>query len=103
MKPIKTGLGISVISSLVYIVYLLIFYNVIEPEFFTNMVKVQERMILENYPNLNDEQLEAAKNNAAMFANTGVNLAMTLIMSLFFGLIISLIAGLIMKKSEDDI
>ena len=66
------------------------------------MIKVQEQMILESYPNLTDEQLEGAKKNAAMFANTGVNLTMTIIVSLFFGLIISLIAGLVMKKSEED-
>ena len=102
-EAIKTGLGITLISTLLYIVYLLIFYNFIEPDFFTNMIKVQEQTILESYPNLTDEQLEGAKSNAAMFANTGVNIAMTLIMSLFFGLIISLIAGLVMKKSEGDV
>ena len=75
----------------------------IEPDFFTNMIKVQEQMILENYPTLTDEQLEGAKKNAAMFANPGVNLTMTIIVSLFFGLIISLIAGLVMKKSEEDV
>ena len=101
-EAIKTGLGISLISAIVYIIYLVIFYNMIEPEFFANMIKVQEQVILEKYPNLTDEQLEAAKKNAAMFANTGANLTMTIIVSLFFGLIISLIAGLVMKKSKDD-
>ena len=90
------------ISALIYVVYLMIFYNFIEPDYFTNMTQVQEQMILENYPNLNDEQVEAAKKNAAMFANTGVNLTITIIVSLFFGLIISLIAGLVMKKTAED-
>jgi len=101
-EAIKTGLGISLISAIIYVVYLLIFYYMIEPDFFTNMIKVQEQMILESYPNLTDEQLEGAKKNAAMFASPGVNLTMTIIVSLFFGLIISLIAGLVMKKSEED-
>ncbi len=102
-EAIKTGLGISLVSALIYIVYLLIFYNFIEPDFFKNMTQFQEQMIIENYPNLTDEQLEAAKKNAAMFANTGVNLTITIIVSLFFGLIISLISGLVMKKSKEDI
>ena len=102
-EAIKTGLGISLISALIYVAYLLIFYNFIEPDFFKNMTQVQEQMILENYPNLTDEQLEGAKKNAAMFANTGVNLTITIIVSLFFGLIISLIAGLVMKKSKEDV
>lgn len=100
-EAIKVGLGISLISALVYIVYLVIFYNFIEPDFFDNMVKVQEQIIMEKYPNMSDEQLEGAKKGAAMFANTGANLTLTLIFSLFFGLIISLIAGLVMKKTDE--
>src|SRR5210317_1848031 len=46
-EAIKTGLGISLISALIYIVYLFIFYNMIEPDYFINMVKVQEQMIIE--------------------------------------------------------
>jgi FlaA1/EpsC-like NDP-sugar epimerase len=100
-EAIKTGLGISLISALIYIVYLFIFYNMIEPDYFINMVKVQEQMIIERYPNLTDEQMEGAIKNAGMFANTGANLTLTMIVSLFFGLIISLIAGLVMKKTEE--
>ena len=101
-EAIKAGLGISLISALIYCAYLLIFYNFIEPEFFDNMMKVQEQTIIEKYPNMSDEQLEGAKKGAAAFANTGVNLGMTIFMSLFFGLIISLIAGLVMKKTNED-
>ncbi|MEL4455858.1 DUF4199 domain-containing protein [Lutimonas vermicola] len=100
-EAIKTGLGISLISALIYIVYLFIFYNMIEPDYFINMAKVQEQMIIERYPNLTDEQMEGAIKNAGMFANTGANLTLTMIISLFFGLIISLIAGLVMKKTEE--
>lgn len=98
---IKTGLGISLISSIIYMVYLLIFYNVIEPQFFDNMLEFQEQAILERYPNFSDEQLEQAKKGSAMFANAGVNLTLTIIFSLFIGLIISLLAGLVMRKSDD--
>jgi hypothetical protein len=98
---IKTGLGISLISSIIYMVYLLIFYNVIEPQFFDNMLEFQEQAILERYPNFSDEQLEQAKKGSAMFANAGANLTLTIIFSLFIGLIISLLAGLVMRKSDD--
>ena len=99
---IKTGLGISLISAIVYIIYLLLFYNMIEPEYFNNMLKFQEQMIIEKYPNLTDEELEGAIKGSAMFANTGANVTMTIIFSLFIGLIISLIGGLIMRKSDED-
>lgn len=101
-EAIKTGLGISAVSAVIVCIYLLLFYNFIEPEYFDNMILVQERTILEKYPNMSDEQLEGAKKGAAAFANTGVNLSLTIFMSLFFGLIISLITGLIMKQTNED-
>ena len=101
-EAIKIGLGISLVSVLIYCVYLFIFYSFIEPEYFDNMLKVQEQVMLEKYPNMSDEQLEAAKKGAAAFASTGVNIGMTIFMSLFFGLIISLITGLIMKKTNEE-
>ncbi|MCP4882289.1 MAG: DUF4199 domain-containing protein [Flavobacteriales bacterium] len=101
-ESIKTGLGITLISALIYIVYLYVFYNMIEPDYFDNMLKVQEQVMLERFPNFSDEQLEAAKKSSSMFMNTGANLTVTIIVSLFFGLIISLIAGLVMRKSEED-
>jgi hypothetical protein len=101
-QAIKTGLGIALISALVYAAYLIIFFNFIETSYFENMAAVQEQTIAEKYPNLTDEQMEAAVKNAAMFNNTGANITMSLIFSLFFGLIISLIGGLVMKKADEE-
>lgn len=98
---IKVGLGISLISAIVYSLYLAVFVNMIEPAYFENLAQVQEQAMLERYPNMTDEQMEAALNNAKMFNSTGAVVTMTLIVSLFFGLILSLVAGLIMRKSED--
>ncbi|MGA9271142.1 MAG: DUF4199 domain-containing protein [Lutimonas sp.] len=97
---IKTGLGIALISSIIYSLYLVIFQHVIEPSYFENLALLQEQTILEQNPQMTDEQLEQAKGFAAMFNNSGVNVAITIVFSLFLGLIISFFAGLIMKKSE---
>ncbi|MDV7187327.1 DUF4199 domain-containing protein [Lutibacter sp. TH_r2] len=101
-EALKTGLGIALISSIIYVIYLFIFTSYIEPEFYLNMAKVQEATILEQYPNMSDEQLETSKEMASKFIGPGVTTAFTLAGSLFFGFIISLIAGLIMKKSEEE-
>ena len=101
-EAIKTGLGIALISAIVYSIYLVLFVNVIEPEFFARIAQIQEQTIIDNYPELSDEQLESAIGNAAMFNSIGVHVTMTLIFSLFFGLIISLIGGLVMKKEENE-
>jgi hypothetical protein len=101
-QAIKTGLGIALISGLVYAVYLVVFFNFIETSYFDNMAAVQEQTIAEKYPNLTDEQMEGAIKNASMFNTTGANVTMSLIFSLFFGLIISLIGGLIMKRTDEE-
>jgi len=97
---IKTGLGIALISSIIYSIYLVIFQHLIEPSYFDNLALLQEQTIIEQNPNMTDEQLEQAKGFAAMFNSSGVNVAITIIFSLFMGLIISFFSGLVMKKSE---
>ena len=98
---LKTGLGIALISGIVFIVYFFVFVNYIEPDYFANALKVAEATILETYPNWSDEQIEAAMTMSKKMSGIGMTAAMVMVMSLFFGFIISLIAGLIMKKSEE--
>ena len=101
-EALKTGLGIALISGIIYVIYLYAFTNFIEPEYYTNLTKVQEATMIESYPNMTDEQLENALEMSKKFSGFGMISAITLIMSLFFGFIISLIAGLIMKRTEED-
>ncbi len=97
---IKTGLGVVLISAIIYSIYLVVFQHLIEPSYFDNLAMIQEQTIIEQNPEMTDEQLEQAKGFAAMFNNSGVNVAITILMSLFMGLIISFFSGLVMKKSE---
>ena len=97
---LKTGLGIALISAIIYSVYLAIFQHLIEPSYFDNLALIQEQTILEQNPNMTDEQLEQAKGFAAMFNNSAVNAAITILISLFLGLVISFFSGLVMKKEE---
>jgi hypothetical protein len=101
-EALKTGLGIALISGIIYVIYFYAFVNFIEPEYFANLAKVQEVTMLEAYPNMTDEQMENALEMSKKFSGFGMIAAITLIMSLFFGFIISLIAGLIMKRTEED-
>ncbi|WP_111709212.1 DUF4199 domain-containing protein [Lutibacter citreus] len=101
-EALKTGLGIALISAILYIIYFYIFTNFIEPSYFTNLAKVQEATLIDTYPNFTDEQMESAMEMSQKFSGFGMISAIALIMSLFFGFIISLIAGLIMKRTEED-
>lgn len=102
-EAIKTGLGIALISGIVYVIYLLIFTSYIEPEFFARTLEVQEQALIEKYPNMTDDQLQGALDMQKKFAGPLMFSAITLIVSLFFGFIVSLVGGLIMKKSDEAV
>jgi hypothetical protein len=102
-ESIKNGLGMALISGIIYVIYLYVFTSFIEPDYFTNLALVQETAMLEAYPDFTDEQMETAMAMSQKMSGFGMIAAITLIMSLFFGFIVSLIAGLIMKKTAEDL
>ena len=102
-EAIKTGLGITLVSAIIFVVYFFVFTNFIETEFYVRMLEVKEQAILEQFPNMPDEQFDATmdiqkKLNGPIFTS-----GILLIINLLFGLIISLIVGLIMKKTDEEI
>lgn len=101
-QALKIGVGAALISAVVYIIYMFVFTSAIEPDFFVNMQEVQYQKVLEQYPNMSDEQLEMTQKNMENFSGIGPTSAMLFIFSIFFGFVISLIAGLIMKRTEED-
>ncbi len=102
-EALKTGLGIALISGIIAVVYMLIFSNFIEPEYFARMLEVQQQKMMETYPNFTDEQLEASAEMAKKMSGPMITSAVVIIVSLFLGFIIALIGGLIMKKSDEEI
>ena len=96
-EALKVGLGIALISAIISIIYNQIFINFIEPDFMENMMKVGEQKMLEQNPNMTDEQLEVAKGMQEKMSSPLIGIAFGIIGSLFFGFIISLIEGLILK------
>ena len=101
-QALKVGVGASLVSAIIYIIYMFLFTSVVEPEFYANMQEVQYQKVMEQYPNMSDEQLEATRENMAAFSGSGATSAIIFIFSIFFGFVISLIAGLIMKRTEED-
>ena len=96
-QALKVGLGIALISAIISVIYNQIFINFIEPDFMENMMKVGEQKMLEQNPNMTDEQLEVAKGMQEKMSSPLIGIAFGIIGSLFFGFIISLIEGLILK------
>ena len=102
-EAIKIGVGIALIGGIIGAIYMLIFTNFIEPDFYTKMGEVSNQKILDQYPDMSDEQLESAKAMAAKFQNPVMTGAFQLMGSLIFGLIISLIVGLILKNKREEV
>ena len=99
-QAIKIGLGIALIGGIIGIIYNQIFINFIEPDFMENMMKIGEQTMLEQNPNMTDEQIEMAKEMQGKMSSPLIGAAFGLIGSLFFGFIISLIEGLILKSAS---
>ena len=101
-QALKTGIGIALIAAIISLMYTFIFMNYIEPNFMDQVLELQQQKMLENNPNLTDEQIEAAIDISKKYSGFYIIAAAGLIWSLFLGFVISLIAGLIMKKVPEQ-
>lgn len=99
-QALKVGIAIAAISGLVYAIYNVIFAYVIEPGFAERMLDVARDNMLEQNPNMTDEQLEMGLSIAEKMSNPLLGGAFFIVMSVFFGFIYSLISGLIFKREN---
>ena len=101
-QALKTGVGIALIGGIISVIYTYVFMTFIEPDFMANtMAKAQEKMMEQN-PNLTDEQVEQATAMMSKFSSPAITSAFSLIGSLFFGFIIALISGFIQKNTPNN-
>ena len=101
-ESLKIGLGIALISGIIFMIYFFAFTNFVETEFYVRALEVKEQAVLEAYPNFTDEQLEATMAMQEKTNNPTFTSAFILIFNLFYGFIVALIAGLIMKKTQEE-
>lgn len=99
-EAIKVGLAISLIASIFSVIFNLVFMNVIEPDFITNMLAATEDNLLEQNPNMTQEQIDMTMGITETMMSPAIMSAMAIIMTLFFGFIVSLITGLVMKVNR---
>lgn len=99
---LKTGLAISLIAGIIGTIFTYLFMTVIEPDFAVKMLDVARENMIEQNPEMTQEQMDMALKMSAKFMTPWVMVAFGLIMALFFGFIISLVAGLIMKVNRPE-
>ena len=73
--------------------------NYIDPDFVQKTLDFSREQMIEQNPNMTQEQIETAMGMSAKFMSPVFMSAIAMLATLFFGFIISLFAGLIMKKN----
>ena len=101
-EALKLGLGISVISALIAIIYTYILVNFLDPDTIEKTFEVTQNKMLDENPEMTQEQIDLAKEMQLKFSSIGVISTMILIFSLVFGFIVSLITGLILKRNRPE-
>ena len=99
-QGVKIGMGITMISAVITVVYILLFMNVIDPTFQQQAMEVQQQAWLD--AGMTEEQIEGATEMTEKFQSPGILAAMMLAMSAFFGFVVSAIVAAIMKKSDEE-
>jgi len=99
-QGVKIGIGVSMIATIIVIIYYVLLSTVIEPDFVTNTIEAQKTMFADSFGMTEGQIEEATKNSEDNFFLSmfgGI-----LIWNLFLGGVTSLIAAATMKKSEEE-
>jgi len=99
-ESLKTGLAIAAIAGVIGSIFTYIFVTFIEPDFVVNMLEATRIKMIDQNPEMTEEQMKMALGMTEKMMSPGILVAIGMIASLFFGFIVSLIAGLIMKQNR---
>jgi len=98
-EAIKIGVVICVIGALVYGIFSAVF-NTIFPEFMEEILRKTRDVMVQQNPEMSEEQLEMALSWTKKFMSPAIAIPITIVMYAFIGLIYSLIIGAIVKKER---
>ena len=99
-EALKIGLGASLVSALINIIYTQLLVNFLDPETMQKSLELSMDTMRAQNPEIPQEALDTARSIQMKMSSPLIFSAFQIIFSLFFGFIISLIGGLIVKKSR---
>ena len=99
---IKIGLGVSLVSAIMSIVYTQLLVNFLDPDTMQKSLDLAMDNMRAQNPDIPQNALDTARSIQEKMSSPLVFSAIQIIFSLFFGFIISLIGGLIVKKSRPE-
>jgi hypothetical protein len=97
---VKMGMGVFLISVFYVSIYTIILINFLDPETLNKSLEVTEMKILEQNPEISEDQLDQILSFQEKFSTPFVIITVLIIFSLVSGFFSSLILGLIFKKSR---
>ena len=101
-EALKIGLGVSLVSAIISIIYTQILINFLDPETMNKSLDLTiENMRIQN-PEMPKEALESVRSIQKKMSSPLIFSAIQIIFALFFGFVISLIGGLVVKKSKPE-
>ena len=99
-QSIKTGIGIAAVGALLYSIYIFVFMNFIEPETMNQTLAISREAMIEKFPDMSIEKIDANLEIQKAWSGPGVIGAVVVFFNLFMGLIISFISGLFLRKED---
>jgi hypothetical protein len=101
-EALKIGIGVSLVSALIGIVYTQILVNFLDPDTMKKSLELSMDTMRAENPEIPQEALDTARSMQEKMSSPLIFSAVQIIFALFFGFIISLIGGLIVKKSRPE-
>lgn len=99
-QALKVGIGTALVGAIISIIYLLIYFNFIDPQFMEKSAEITKATMMEKNPELSQEQID---NMLAMQKKFfWLTYPTIIVFNLFVGFIVSLITGLAIKKSPSE-
>ena len=90
----------AVIASIFTSLYSLVFVYYLEPNFLEEALLKSEEQMLEQNPNMTQEQIDMALSFAEKFMKPSISIPLNIVASAVGGLILSLITGLFVKRTN---
>jgi len=99
-QSVKIGVGLTVISAVIAIIYQQLFQNFIEPVFIQQMMVIQEKTWIDQ--GMSSDAIETAKEMMQKFQGPLISSAIGIAAAAFIGFVVSAITGAIMKQSAEE-
>ena len=99
-NALKVGVTVAVIGGIVYGIYNLIFFYIIEPEISDQLMEVARQKIIDENPNMTEENIASTLGFVKKFSNPFFSSAIYILLSAVFGFLYGLISGSIFKREK---